>query len=125
MPPSALIARRHHIGVTGETEVRRGCADAREQVLDIGRALFREGETMHREARRLEHALQVDERAALIRRHRTAANQLARNRDGITGDHQKAFGIPAFFSTHWPCAEIWSTAAPWTCLPFAGRNQIS
>ncbi len=36
--PAVHIARRHHVGMAGEDEVRRAVADPGEEIVDIGRA---------------------------------------------------------------------------------------
>ena len=38
MRPGRLVARRHHVGVAGEHEMRRGRADAGVEILDVGGA---------------------------------------------------------------------------------------
>ena len=48
--PGALVARRHHVGMAGESDVRRAGADAGIEVVDIGGAGFAEGDAMHLEA---------------------------------------------------------------------------
>ena len=53
MRPVRLVARRHHVGVAGEHQMRRGGADAGVEVLDSVGAGLREGDAMDREARAL------------------------------------------------------------------------
>ena len=83
MRPLRLIARRHHVGVAGQHQMRRRGADARVEILDRVGAGLLEGDAMHREARALEHRLDDGERAALRRRHRGAADQIACEGDRI------------------------------------------
>jgi hypothetical protein len=85
MGPFRVVARRHHVGVAGEHEMRRRRADARVEVLDRVGAGLLEGHAMHREPCVPEHARDHRERAALRGRHRGAADQLARERYGIGG----------------------------------------
>ena len=83
MGPVRLVAGRHHVGVAGEDEVRRLAADAGIEVVDRRRAGFGEGHAMSGKARVLQDPFKHAERAALRRRHRRTAQQLAGNGDGI------------------------------------------
>ncbi len=56
MGPFHLLARRHHVGVTCEREVRALLADAGIKVFDRRRAGLGEGDAMDLEARRFQHA---------------------------------------------------------------------
>ena len=44
--PSRLVARRHHVGMAGEHQVRAAGADARIEIVDVGRAGLGEGDAM-------------------------------------------------------------------------------
>src|SRR3984893_11436227 len=58
MAPGALVARRHHVGMSGEGYVRSGAADAGIEVVDIGSAGFAEGDAMHLEAGAFEYVFE-------------------------------------------------------------------
>ena len=57
--PRLGIARRHHVGVAGEHQMRRAGADAGVEVLDVGGARLGERHAMHGEARALQHAFRA------------------------------------------------------------------
>ena len=50
MRPAFHLARRHHVGMPGEDDVRRGGADTRIKIFDVGGAGLAEGHAMHGEA---------------------------------------------------------------------------
>jgi len=81
--PFRLLARRHHVGVAGEDEMRADTADAGIEVLDRGRARFGEGDAMDVEADGFQNTFDHAECAAVRRRHRRATEQVARERGGI------------------------------------------
>ncbi len=85
MAPSRRVARRHHVGVPGEDEVRGCAADAGVEVFDRLRAGLGEGYAVNLEACDLQHPLDEPERAAFRRGHRRAAQQVAGEGDGIHG----------------------------------------
>ena len=88
MAPGRLVARRHHVGVAGEHQIGLRGADAGIEI-SIG-AVPGSVKTcaMHGEAGLLQHALQISQRAALLRRHRTAAEQIAGDGDRIGGHRE-------------------------------------
>src|ERR1700716_1923414 len=83
MAPGALVARRHHVGMSGKGEVRRRVADAGIEVVDIGSAGFAEGDTMHLEAGAFQDIFEHAERAGIRRGYRGAADEIAGNGKGI------------------------------------------
>jgi hypothetical protein len=83
--PGCFVAGRHHVGVAREHEMRAPASDAGVEILDIGRAGLAESDAIHREAGARQHARQIGQRAALGRRHRGAADEVARDRDGVGG----------------------------------------
>ena len=83
MCPGLFVARRYHVGMAGEHEMRRGIADAGIEILHVVRAGLAERHAVHREAGRLQGAFEELERAAFRRRDGTAAQQIAGNGDGI------------------------------------------
>ena len=83
--PGALVAGRHHVGVSGKGEVRRRGADAGVEVVDIGGAGFAEGEAMHLEAGGLQNGFEHAERAGVGRGYRGAAQQVAGDGEGGEG----------------------------------------
>ena len=88
MLPGRLVARRHDVGMTGEHQIGLFAADARIEVFDRRRAGLGKRHAMHRKAGFRQHILQIGERAAFLRRHRAAADKIARNGDGI-GRHRR------------------------------------
>src|ERR1041385_9099417 len=56
--PRALVARRHHIGVTGEGKMRRGAADAGVEIFDVRDTRLAEGDAVHVEAGILQQILE-------------------------------------------------------------------
>ena len=89
MLPCRLVARRHHVGMSGEHQVGRGAADAGVEILHIVGARLLEGHAEHGEAGGLEHTFEIIERAAFIWRDRAATQQIAGNGEGI-GGHDRA-----------------------------------
>ena len=85
MPPRPLVAGRHHVGMPGEDEVWLFAADAGVEVLDRRGAGLGESGAVHGKSGFAERILQISERAAIFRRHRTAADEIAGNGDGISG----------------------------------------
>ena len=85
MRPGFLVARRHHVGVAREHQVRRGGADARVEIFDVVGAGLAERHAMHGEAGRLQRLFEKRKRAAFRRRHRRAAQQIAGDSGGIGG----------------------------------------
>jgi len=77
--PRGLIARRHHVGMSGKGDVRRSVADTGIEVVDIGGAGFAEGDAMHLEAGTFQNVLEHTERTGIRRGHRWAAQQVAGN----------------------------------------------
>ena len=82
--PRRLIAGRHHIGMAGEGDMRRGVADARIKIIDIGGAGFAEGDPMGFETGRLEEIFQNAKRSGIGRSYRGAADEIAGDREGIS-----------------------------------------
>ena len=74
--PQALIARRHHVGMPGEADMRRPRADAGEEIVDRRRAVLAESEPPAVEAAFCQGPLQHVERAGVFRRHARAADQV-------------------------------------------------
>src|SRR5215831_5748076 len=83
MAPGGLIARRHHIGVTGKRDVRRRVSDARIEIVDIGGAGLTKGHAVHFEAGTLEDVFENAERTGISRGYGRAADQIAGNGKGI------------------------------------------
>ena len=84
MGPGALVARRHHVGMSGKGDVRRRGADAGIEIVDIGGAGFAEGDAMHLEAGGFQNGFEHAERAGVFRGYRGAAQQVAG--DGESGE---------------------------------------
>ena len=91
MRPGLLIAGRHHIGVAGEHEMRRGGADAGVEIFHVVGAGLAERHAVHGKAGGLQHGFEKLERAAFRRRHRAAAQEIAGNGYGIGGHLFSAF----------------------------------
>jgi hypothetical protein len=85
--PALDIAHGHHVAVARKTEMRRARAQARVEIVDVGRTGLAEGQPMAREPRRRERALERAERAVVGRRHRLAADEVGRERDRIEPAH--------------------------------------
>src|SRR5882724_12002622 len=81
--PGALVARRHHVGVSGKGDVRRTVADSGIEVVDIGGAGFAEGDAVYLEAGILEDAFEHSKRTGIGRGYRGTAEQIAGNGEGI------------------------------------------
>src|SRR6516164_52992 len=79
MPPRRLIARRHHVGVPSKDQIRPCVADAGIKVVDRRRAGLGEGRAMHGKSSLRKYLLQITKRAAVFRRHRPAADEIAGN----------------------------------------------
>ena len=89
MRPGGFLARRHHVGVTGEGEMFFPFADARVEIGDIRGSRLRECRHLHREAGGSQQASQHVQRPAVRRRHRPAADQVPRDRNRV-GAHRRA-----------------------------------
>ena len=85
MSPCALVARRHHVGMTREGNVRRAAADAGIEIVDVGGAGLAEGDAMHLEAGALQDVLEHAERAGIRRGYRRTAQQIAGDGEGVWG----------------------------------------
>ena len=83
MGPGALVARRHHVGMSGKGDVRRAVADAGIEVVDIGGAGLAEGDAMHLEAGGFQDIFEHAERAGVGRGYRGAAQEVAGNGKGV------------------------------------------
>src|SRR5262249_43095597 len=81
--PGRLIARRHHVRVAGEGDMRRAVSEPRIEIVDIGRAMLAEGDPMNLEAGCFQKALENTERAGIKRGYRGTADEIANNRKGI------------------------------------------
>ena len=86
MMPSCLVSRRHDIGMPGEHQIWFCCRPARKGFRPAW-CLARQRSRDDGKARLRQHALQITERPTLLRRNRAAANEIARNGDGI-GSHR-------------------------------------
>ena len=125
MPPCRLVARRHHVGVPGEHQIRPCVADAGIKVVDRRGAGLGEGGTMHGKSRLRECLLQISERPALCRRHRPAADEIAGNRDGIGahGLQGHELPLPARFA---PRNQVFSSGSgPYLFGPGVPRRKPS
>ena len=87
MPPQPGIARRHHVGMAGEAEMRRAVADAGIEILDRLAATLVEAELLAHEARGFERLHQHLDGAGIARRHAFAADQALRERDRLFAEH--------------------------------------
>ncbi len=87
--PPRLVARRDHIGMAGEHEIRPAAADARIEVLDVVGSGLGERDALDREAGALEPIGKIGERAAFRRRHRGTAQEITGEGDGIGGHDSK------------------------------------
>ncbi len=85
MGPVLLGAGRHHVGVAGEHEMRARVADARIEVFDRRGPGLGEHDAMDGKARAFQDVLDQSERAALDRRDRRTAQEIAGERDRIGG----------------------------------------
>ena len=74
MRPGGLIADRHHIGMSGKSQMRATIADAGEQIVDTVRSLTK-GKPRAGKAKRRQLSLEKVERAAFQRCHRRTADQ--------------------------------------------------
>ncbi len=81
--PGALVAGRHHVGMSGEGDVRRAVADTGIEIVDIGGAGLAEGDAMHLEAGGFQDIFKHAERAGVRRRHRRAAQEIAGDGEGV------------------------------------------
>ena len=77
MRPFRFVARRHHVGVAGEDEVRARGADAGVEILDRRGAGLLEGDAVDGEAGAPQRRLDQAERTAFRRRDRAAAQEVA------------------------------------------------
>ena len=73
--PAFGVAHRHHVGVSGETEIGRGIAEAGVKVGDIRRAFLRENQLVTGKAELFERRLEDIQRTGVLWRHRRAADQ--------------------------------------------------
>jgi len=86
--PRRLVARRHHVGMAGEHQMRACRADAGVEILHVVRARLLEGHAMHGETGSFQRGFEELERTAFGRRDGTAAQQIAGDGNGIGGhDH--------------------------------------
>src|SRR6185312_270318 len=81
--PRALVARGHHVGMSGKGEMRRGAAESRIEVVDIRSASFRERDAVRLKTLGLEQVFQHVKRAGVGRRYGRAADEGLGNREGI------------------------------------------
>jgi hypothetical protein len=79
MAPGGLVARRHHVGMAGEGDVRRLVTDTGVEIVDIGGAGLGEGDAVHLEADRFKNVFENAERAGVGRGDGRAADQIAGN----------------------------------------------
>ena len=89
MPPRRFIAGRHHVGMAGKYQIGFFAADAGIKIIDGRCARLGERHAMHGEAGLRQHALQIGQRAAVLRRYRAAADRIAGDGDGIGGHAQE------------------------------------
>ncbi len=82
MAPCGLVARRHHVGMSGKAEVRRTVADAGIEIVDIGGARLAEGDAMDVEAGSFQHIFEHGERAGIGRGYGRAADEIAGDGEG-------------------------------------------
>jgi hypothetical protein len=92
--PAVEVADRHDVAVAREAEMRAARADAGVEVVDVGRAGFRERHALAAEAERAERALEHAQHALVLRGHRGAADQGLREADGIDLRHRRPAGHP-------------------------------
>ena len=83
MGPLRLLARRHYVDVSGESEMWACGADAGIQIFDRRRTRLCKGDAMGRKARSFQHAFDEAKRTGFRRRHRGAAQEIASERGGI------------------------------------------
>src|SRR5262249_24036583 len=81
--PGALVARRHHVGVAGEGDVRPFAADPRIEVVDVGGAGLGEGHAVAGEAGCGERLCKHPQRTGVGRGYRGAANEITGNGESI------------------------------------------
>src|SRR4029077_6790364 len=84
-PPCRLVARRHHVGMPGEDQIRPCGADAGIKIVDRRGAGLGAGGAMHGKSGLREYLLQIRKRAAVFRGYRSAADEIAGNSKGIGG----------------------------------------
>src|ERR1700722_18773749 len=82
--PCCLVARRHHVGMPGKRDVRRGCADPGIEIVDIGRAWLAEGDAVGLEAGRFQDGFKHRKRAGIGRGYGRAAQEIAGDREGVS-----------------------------------------
>src|SRR5947209_12165266 len=87
MRPCTLVARRYHVGMAGEGEMRRATADPGIEIFDVCRAGLAERDAVHLEAGALEHIFEDIERAGISGRYGPAAQQIAREGERVR--HQR------------------------------------
>ena len=81
--PGGLVAGRNDVGVAGEHQMRRAGADAGVEIVHRRSAGLGKGDAVDGETCARQHAFQQRKRAALGRRHRRAAHEIAGERDGV------------------------------------------
>ena len=81
--PGRLVADRHHVGVAGKGDVRRGIAEAGIEVVDVLGAGFAEGHAVQLEAGGLQQVFKNTQRAGIGGGNGGAADEVARDRNSI------------------------------------------
>ncbi len=81
--PGGFVARRYHVGVAGERDVRRLRADPGIEIVDIGGPGLAEGDAVDLEAVGFEESFENAERAGVGRRDGRTADQVLRDRESI------------------------------------------
>src|SRR5437879_3417067 len=84
MRPGTFIARRHHVGMSGEGDMRRFATDARIEIVDVGRAGLAEGDAVRLEAGLFQGSLEHAQRPGVGRGYGWAAEEGLSNREGIS-----------------------------------------
>jgi len=82
--PGALVAGRHHVGMSGEGDVGGSVAEAGVEIVDIGGAGLAEGDAVYGKTGRLQHVFEHAERAGVSRGYRGAAEEILGNGKGIS-----------------------------------------
>ncbi len=84
MRPRALVAGRYHVGMAGKGDVRRLAADARIEIVDVGRPRLAEGDAVRLEAGSLQDIFENAQRAGVGRGYGWAAEEGLGDREGIS-----------------------------------------
>ena len=92
MRPGALVTRRNDVGMPGKQQVRLRFADAGIEIVDRRGTGLGEHRPLHIKAGARQEILQVSERAAFVRGHRAAADEIASDGNGVGWHGQSTAG---------------------------------